>query len=660
MKFFSAVILIFAIGQLNAQNSVSPGAIRLDATFESISVLWDIEGDANLTSTLSIEFRETGGVDYQEGAHTMRANPNSVIDGASASYNYHGGSIWWLIPDTEYEVRLSLVDPDGGSATEVRSVRTKKELPAQISGNLRYVVPGSGGGSGSIGDPFLGLQSAADQAQPGDIFEIAEGEYDAFSIDVSGTPDQPIVFRGSTQGDSVLIDGDNTARGVVTLGESLPEIKHIVLEYLTIENGSWGIDAIHASHITVRHCAIRNVNSGYVNRRDAGLDSDQTLSDNVFIGRTSWPGSGIPSDRAIDLRGNNNVVRYNRIRNFGDGISTDGPPYQRNFSVDIHNNDIAYIVDDAIEVDGAVANSRIWSNRCVNARAGISLAPIYGGPAYVVRNFLFNFENSALKMNRGPAGLLISHNTIGSSNRGTTSPSGFQNTRLLNNLIFAGEYVFEEYDLAPTAMFNDWDGNGYSSERAGDASAPWFKWDNVRYAQIVDLQAAGLQPNSMAFDHVTDLQGAPLPSDYEAASNPETLSFQLDSDATVIDNGLALAHLNLPFVEDGLPDLGALEHGQEMVHLGPRSQDLSTAVDLRVDPQCIEIFPNPTSGEFQIAGMLGAYTINVQDENGQLIRTITGADYASIDLTTLPAGTYFLLVEQRASPFLCTQLIIKQ
>ena len=41
-----------------------------------------------------------------------------------------------------------------------------------LSPRERIVIPGAGGGTGTPGDPFLGLQAAADDAQPGDVFQV--------------------------------------------------------------------------------------------------------------------------------------------------------------------------------------------------------------------------------------------------------------------------------------------------------------------------------------------------------------------------------------------------------------------------------------------------------------------------------------------------------
>jgi len=643
-------------------SAVTTGSIQVDATYESIGVLWNLQGDDNLNSTMTLEYSEAGAGSYLPGVVTMRANPLSIVDGLAPGYNYHAGSAMFLIPGTTYDLRLTLTDSDGGSVTEVITATTKAELPSEIGGNDKYVAEGNGGGSGTQADPYLGLQAAADQAQPGDVFHIAAGNYAAVSIDVSGTAASPIVFRGSFDGDSTIIDGAGTSRGIITLGENISNIEHIVIEQCIIQNGDWGVDAIHAAHITFRHNIVRDVDFGYLNRREDGTEHDQTISDNYFFGRNTWPATGIPDERAIDLRGNLNVVRYNHVRNFGDAISTDGPPYQTSFGMDIHNNDLAYLVDDAIEVDGAIANTRTWSNKCVNARAGLSLAPIYGGPVYVLRNFLFNFENSTYKMNRGPAGIVVMHNTAGSTDRGTTSPTGFQNTYFRNNILFAGEYVYEEFSLQSTSLFDDWDYNGYSSNRSGAdmIGGQWFKWDDVRYPLFSDLQAAGLETNSLAFNHEVDLPGLALPADYESGVDPEMLGFELNSGSSLFDQGESLDNVNIPFVADGQPDMGAVERGEGMPHLGPRPPSMTTGfADVKLDNACITLLPNPTSGIFRLEGLIGAYSIRILDATGQVVQTLDGTEAVEVDISTLPNGLYFVAVRRFGNAALSLQQIIK-
>ena len=67
-------------------DGVVPGEIRTDATFEHIDVLWWIEGDDDLDSSMSLEFRRPGEGNWRPGAPAVRAHPNiRVQDGPLAS-----------------------------------------------------------------------------------------------------------------------------------------------------------------------------------------------------------------------------------------------------------------------------------------------------------------------------------------------------------------------------------------------------------------------------------------------------------------------------------------------------------------------------------------------------------------------------------------------
>ena len=100
---------------------------------------------------------------------------------------------------------------------------------------------------------------------------------------------------------------------------------------------------------------------------------------------------------------------------FHDGIviSTYGSPEasqdMKAVSIDIYNNDVHLMADDFIESDGGVHNIRIMRNRGVNAaQCGVSAQPVYGGPAYFIRNILYHVPGGcAIKSNAKPAGLFF-------------------------------------------------------------------------------------------------------------------------------------------------------------------------------------------------------------------------------------------------------------
>ena len=85
------------------------------------------------------------------------------------------GSVLLLEPGTAYELRLTLKDPDGGSATRSLKSRTRSEPRVSPRARRRYVVPGSGGGTGTERDPFRGLEAAQKAAAPGDLFLLGPG-----------------------------------------------------------------------------------------------------------------------------------------------------------------------------------------------------------------------------------------------------------------------------------------------------------------------------------------------------------------------------------------------------------------------------------------------------------------------------------------------------
>ena len=60
-------------------------------------------------------------------------------------------------------------------------------------------------------------------------------------------------------------------------------------------------------------------------------------------------------------------------------------------AIDIYNNDIHLTGDDFIEADGGVHNIRVMRNRGVNAaHTALSAQPVFGGPAYFIRNVVYN------------------------------------------------------------------------------------------------------------------------------------------------------------------------------------------------------------------------------------------------------------------------------
>ncbi|MEE9439756.1 MAG: hypothetical protein V3V14_12195 [Saprospiraceae bacterium] len=542
--------------------------IVLSTSFEHIGVHCNILNDDNLNSVFNIEYRLVGTTQYLPSAHTMRSHPQMIVDGALLDMNFHAGSIMFLQPKSKYDIKITLSDVDGGMYVIDTTLITHAFATINPDANIIYVSPGNGGGDGSAQNPYLGIQDAVDNVIAGQVVSISDGIYTPFTLTTNGQLDNPIVIRSENL-HGAIIDGGNTTTGILTLGSYNDSLQYVIIDGFEIKNGKWAIDAQNTQNLTIRNNKISDVDYGFVNRRENGWEHNQTISNNLFEGRTTWPqlNGEIPSERGIDIRGNEIVISHNSISNFGDGISMDGQPYKKAYSVDIHHNDITRIVDDLIEIDGVVSNARVYRNRCYNGRSGVSLAPIFGGPAYVFRNEFYNLEQSTFKMNRSPAGLYIVHNTSVNVGDGVSSTVGWQNTVFKNNVVVSGNYCIQEYGLVANSN-DDWNNNAYMSNRAGTSTEPWFKWDAIKYDNVSDLQSGTSIESSGQSVALSDFENVFIPTTYdtEVIANVPDVSPTLGS--MLIDNGAILNDINTVFVDNGTPDIGALEFGTALPYYG--------------------------------------------------------------------------------------------
>jgi len=156
--------------------------------------------------------------------------------------------------EVTYDIRLTLTDPDGGGTTANITASTKA-YPVETT-NYRYVAPGNGGGNGTSGSPYLGLQTAADNAQAGFTYLVRPGNYSGFSLTTSGTANAPITFRSESPREAIINGGSSSAR-IIELGVFNDSLKHIIIDGFTIENGNIAIDAQNTQYLTVKNCRIK-------------------------------------------------------------------------------------------------------------------------------------------------------------------------------------------------------------------------------------------------------------------------------------------------------------------------------------------------------------------------------------------------------------------
>ncbi len=230
------------------------------------------------------------------------------------------------------------------------------------------------------------------------------------------------------------------------------------------------------------------------------------IADNVLIGREDptrllgWFGSSwenfkdypqnIESFYGIGVLGQGHVVCYNYIANFHDGIVVDVgdnvPSEKRDqqpMAIDIYNNDISNISDNAIETDPVVHNIRVLRNRCINnGTRPLSAQNIFGGPAYFIRNIVYHSpEGGSIKFYRSSTGLIVYNNTLcaGAKIRWSSRPSPDSNMNFRNNLILDGESSEGEFDhgvffMGTYTSYTSCDYNGYRPNEGVEHNYTWI------------------------------------------------------------------------------------------------------------------------------------------------------------------------------------------
>ena len=635
-KYSLSVIPLFISFTLHAADAVTPGRFVVERpTLICLGFEWQIDGDENRNASVEVSFRKSGESAWKQALPLLRMGGEKVYR-RDLGLDYtvpdmFAGSILDLEPDTEYEARFQMRDPDGvtGEATHAVKVRTRAEPRAAPEGRVLHVYPPAWRGEKQ--EPaFTGLKAAyygagrgdwsvvgERKVGPGDVMVVHAGLYRSDRLNYSdplslpfdgtyvltakGTPDRPIVIRAAGDGEPIF-DGDGAHR----LFDVMAADYHI-FEGLTIRNTDIAFfagmkDVGGGKGLTVRNCRLEDIGIG-VTSLYAG-SQDFYIADNVMIGRDDryrllgWASPGIyganqlKSYYAVKLYGSGHVVCHNYVAYFHDGITvcTHGSPDKEEdrkaVAIDFYNNDIHLMADDFIEADGGVHNIRIMRNRGVNAaQCGLSAQPVYGGPAYYIRNVLYHVPTGCgLKFNVKPSGLVLYHNTVIAEGR----PGDiFSNAHFRNNLFLGRDVPGREvFRFANATSYSSYDYNGY---RLNPKSKDQFQWkspqpgmlrdyelDQARFqafSSLAELRAAtGQEAHGLEVDYdiFQDLR-PPAPDQPHKVYHAGDLDFRLKSGSKAVDAGLRLSNVNDDYTGNA-PDLGALEIGKSPPVYGPRSR----------------------------------------------------------------------------------------
>jgi len=563
--FFIAVVFQFVFcRQLSAENSTIPGEITSPyPTITNLAIEWRIDGDDNLNGIVEVDYRMVGEDSWQKGM-PLRRIPAGKLAEAFLWENMFSGSIFDLKPDTEYEIRLGLSDPDGGSAEKVVRAKTRPVPAPAPDAVVKKVTP-------------VTFKDSLRLAKPGDILLLSPGYYFETVIERSGEPGRPIVIRADGAHEVINSTFDNL---------SFYRCRHVILEGVTV-NGT--VDLRFAEDVAVRRCTV-NAKYGIIAKESPGCKNCY-IADNVVTYVMPWIKEGMGSrmehwgaacvGEGIEITGPGNVICYNRVKGYRDCISTmEGHRIYDQRCIDIYNNDIYVGADDAIEADFCMGNCRIMYNRITNSTMGLSSQPGLGGPTYFIRNVMYNITHSPYKLARGSKGDVVLHNTtvkVGDGFRVVHNPSlaFFRNNLTIGGMgggkigrYGTGTGLAVYFPNADSTCDMDYDGIGtHGTPFKGQIG-------QVRFNSFSELRRLTTEKNAVLvgmniFQHEVEFPSPPVPE-------REPADLRLREGSAAVDAGLYIPNINGGYTGKA-PDLGAYELGRPLPHYGPRPEGVDEA-----------------------------------------------------------------------------------
>ncbi|MEO8681955.1 MAG: hypothetical protein ABI665_23105, partial [Vicinamibacterales bacterium] len=366
-----------------ATSRVTPGDLVVDPpTLINLGFEWLIDGDANRNAKVDVSYRKAGDRAWKTGLPLLRLQHEKTMQPNVFNLvapNMFAGSILDLGPDTAYEARLVLSDPDGVSgpaarATRTVTVRTRPEPKPAEEGKVYHVYPVGYTGT-RIEPSFTGIMCAYNyycgagdtapggrpRVKPGDIILVHAGTYayrwelyanqttinatttfeGTYYLTADGTPDKPIVIKAAGDGE-VILDGRNNFNLF-----NVKAADYNYFEGITFRNTGiaiWaGTQFIAGSKgLTVKRCRFEQVGMGVFTNYSGS--SNFYIADSVFIGRNDprhligWNGAFWEQFNGVDgqefppimksytgirLYGPGHVVAFNYVADFHDGIDTE-------------------------------------------------------------------------------------------------------------------------------------------------------------------------------------------------------------------------------------------------------------------------------------------------------------------------------------------------
>jgi hypothetical protein len=613
--FFAVLVVSLLARSADAGDAVVPGELVVEPpTLICLGFEWDITGDDDRDATVSMRYRKTGEKQWRVAPPLLRTTRPSAQPGQDR-VRLFAGSVIDLLPDTSYECRLDMADPDGveGQSTRLVTARTRAEPVPYSDGRVLHVYPRGYEGAkrepafNDIMDAYYDVWWESDfygigegHVRPGDTILVHAGTYGlnrrayhqpygtafygTYFFTLDGTPRRPITIKAAGDG-PVVFDGDGCEALFDVSGADYHIFEGLHVRNCRIAFRAGVYNVTGCDGLAVKRCTMEDIGIG-VEAPYHGSEGFY-VADNRFVGRLAldqWSAWGpLDSYYAVKVNGSGHVVCHNYAAGFYDGIDVFTEPTMRagrRVAIDFYNNDLFRMNDNFLEADGGTHNIRILRNRGLNCGSvGLSNQPVRAGPVYWIRNVCYNTSDAgAIKNMSNPTGILVYHNTItGNLRAWGTPPFGYADYR--NNLFMGPGLDIRK----PVICWNSTDRRSvldYNAYRLGDAGSEEFD----PAFQYGGGAARRSYPTFDAFRRETGLEKHGLLLDFGIFRNlpeparpkrrvyrAEELDFRLRADSRAVDAGYRLPGINDEFT-GAAPDLGAYEVGQTTPQYGPRPE----------------------------------------------------------------------------------------
>jgi hypothetical protein len=271
--------------------------------------------------------------------------------------------------------------------------------------------------------------------------------------------------------------------------------------------------------------------------------------------------------------GQGHVIVHNQISGYASAVNN----YQTGArSFDVNNNEVLWTYNCGVKLSLAEGNVRAIRNRFTNVFMGMAVQPIYGGPAYFLRNVVVNPANEQMKfhalggaLDSDPNGILVYNNTFVSPYNALTlqTPAVSHHFAIENNLFVGPRAESRDVTVDWEGSIDDglFDYNGYFPD---DIFAfVRLNLPKINVPNFAALQAVGWEPHGVLLREPIFASGLVGPVSHVALMPPQDVTLAANSPA--LDRGVVLPNVSDAWTGTA-PDLGALESGCPAPIYGPR------------------------------------------------------------------------------------------